>query len=198
MILCYTVKVPKNRPLNKDDFLMSVDQGGEVVLKKVSIFLVAFLMLFNFSLSFAFAQKNNKSSKSEKSLIVKKRECLPKKKSTQSNQFRVLATAYYKPVKGQKSYATKSFRGDLKLNGGGKSATGKNPEEGMIAVDPKVIPLGTKLYIPELNLLATAEDTGGDIKGRRIDIFTGTGEWALKKSLEIGRKMVTVVIIKRA
>lgn len=40
-----------------------------------------------------------------------------------------------------------------------------------IAVDPSVIPLGTKVYIPELGQVFTAEDTGGAIKGNRIDIY---------------------------
>lgn len=40
-----------------------------------------------------------------------------------------------------------------------------------IAVDPSVIPLGSKLYIPELGKVFTAEDTGGNIQGNRIDIF---------------------------
>lgn len=155
-------------------------------------------MLLGSYLGTAFAQKNNKSAKSVKNLTLKKKETPSKRRNTQSKVFRVLATAYYEPIKGQRRYATKSFRGDLKLNGGKKTSTGKSPEVGMIAVDPKVIPLGTELYIPELDLLATAEDTGGDIRGNRIDIFTGKGEWALKRSLEIGRKMVTVVIIRRA
>lgn len=50
---------------------------------------------------------------------------------------------------------------------------------GTIAVDPKVIPFGTKLYItgydfnglPKGGLVGTASDTGSAIKGNRIDIF---------------------------
>ncbi|WP_419874490.1 3D domain-containing protein [Candidatus Pristimantibacillus sp. PTI5] len=50
---------------------------------------------------------------------------------------------------------------------------------GTIAVDPKIIPLGTKLYVtgydynglPQGGMVATATDTGGSIKGKRIDIF---------------------------
>ncbi|MDF2505611.1 3D domain-containing protein [Clostridium sp.] len=39
-----------------------------------------------------------------------------------------------------------------------------------IAVDPRVIPLGTKLYVPGYGY-GIAEDTGGLIKGNRIDLF---------------------------
>lgn len=47
-----------------------------------------------------------------------------------------------------------------------------------IAVDPKVIPLGSKVYIAELGKIYTAEDTGGKIIGSRIDIFMDTHEQA--------------------
>lgn len=40
-----------------------------------------------------------------------------------------------------------------------------------IAVDPSVIPLGSKVYIPEFDKVFIAEDTGGKIKGNRIDIY---------------------------
>lgn len=40
-----------------------------------------------------------------------------------------------------------------------------------IAVDPNVIPLGSKVYIPSLGRVFTAEDIGGKIKGKRVDIF---------------------------
>lgn len=50
---------------------------------------------------------------------------------------------------------------------------------GTIAVDPKVIPLGTKVYVtgysfsglPQGGMVATASDSGSAIKGNRIDIF---------------------------
>lgn len=50
---------------------------------------------------------------------------------------------------------------------------------GTIAVDPKMIPLGSKLYVtgysfdglPKGGMIATATDIGGAIKGNRVDIF---------------------------
>lgn len=53
--------------------------------------------------------------------------------------------------------------------GGGRTATGVVAQPGVIAVDPSVIPLGTKVYIPGVGVLL-AEDTGGAIRGNRIDI----------------------------
>ena len=52
------------------------------------------------------------------------------------------------------------------------TSTGTVPVAGStIAVDPDVIPYGSKVYIPEFNKVFTAEDCGSAIKGNRIDIF---------------------------
>jgi 3D (Asp-Asp-Asp) domain-containing protein len=58
-------------------------------------------------------------------------------------------------------------------------AFGNRLKLGTIAVDPKVIPFGTKVYItgydfnglPKGGMVATATDSGSAIKGNRIDIF---------------------------
>lgn len=54
---------------------------------------------------------------------------------------------------------------------GSITATGTRPRWGTIAVDPRIIPYGTKVYIPKFNMTFVAEDCGGGIKGNRIDIF---------------------------
>ena len=52
------------------------------------------------------------------------------------------------------------------------TATGTKPEVGRtIAVDPRVIPYGTRVYIPQLDRVFIAEDCGSAIKGKRIDIY---------------------------
>jgi len=50
------------------------------------------------------------------------------------------------------------------------TASGMKSGRGVVAVDPKVIPLGSKLYVEGYGY-AIAGDTGGAIKGDRIDVF---------------------------
>lgn len=59
------------------------------------------------------------------------------------------------------------------------TATGTTARVGAIAVDPTVIPYGTRMYIVSADGsitygVATAEDCGGSIKGNRIDLFFDT------------------------
>src|SRR4030066_949305 len=70
------------------------------------------------------------------------------------------------------------------------TATGKEAGVGVIAVDPDVIPLGTKVEIKNMGFF-TAEDTGGKIKGNRIDIYFDSK----KEAEEFGKKGVWVKII---
>ncbi|MEG1004502.1 3D domain-containing protein [Clostridium sp.] len=59
-----------------------------------------------------------------------------------------------------------------------------------IAVDPNVIPLGSKVFIPGYGV-AIAADTGGVIKGNKIDLFMNSKE----ECTSFGRQTVTVNII---
>lgn len=77
-----------------------------------------------------------------------------------------------------------------------KTALGKTPVVGTVAVDPNLIPLGTKLYIETSDGSFVygecfAGDTGGDIKGNRVDLFMASrGE-----ALSFGRRTVNVYIL---
>lgn len=81
---------------------------------------------------------------------------------------------------------------------GTTTATGTTVQEGRtIAVDPNVIPLGSKVELqfpPKysyLNGIYTAEDTGGLIKGNKIDIYLGSNQ----KCLDFGVQNVKLKII---
>ncbi len=73
----------------------------------------------------------------------------------------------------------------------GITRSGTRVSRGTVAVDPTVIPLGTKLYIENYGE-AIALDTGGAIKGNRIDLYMETK----KEAFEWGRREVKVWILE--
>lgn len=78
------------------------------------------------------------------------------------------------------------------LGGGTVTATGQNLLENpmAVAVDPSVIPLGTRLYVEGYGE-AIASDTGGAIKGNIIDVHFPTNSQAE----QWGRRTVKVTIL---
>jgi 3D (Asp-Asp-Asp) domain-containing protein len=76
----------------------------------------------------------------------------------------------------------------------GVTATGinvkANPNARVIAVDPRIIPLGSKVYIEGLGEFIAA-DTGGAIKGYRIDVLMASKHAAL----QFGRKQLKITIL---
>lgn len=78
------------------------------------------------------------------------------------------------------------------------TATGAVARVGLIAVDPRVIPLGTKLYITSADGkswvygTAVAADTGGSVKGNKIDLFFDTHAECIK----FGVKKAKVYILE--
>jgi len=74
--------------------------------------------------------------------------------------------------------------------GGPSTAMGRPAVFGVAAVDPRVIPLGSRLYVVGYGY-AMAYDTGGAIKGDRIDLCFDTGE----ECERWGRKPVTVIVL---
>jgi resuscitation-promoting factor RpfB len=73
---------------------------------------------------------------------------------------------------------------------GTRTATGALAVHGIIAVDPSVIPLGTRVYIPGYGN-AIAADTGGAISGNKIDLCFNTRA----EALAWGRRTVTITIL---
>jgi len=85
----------------------------------------------------------------------------PKVKSTNNPSYKTMtveATAYTAYCRGCSGITSTGI--DLR----------SNPNQKVIAVDPRIIPLGTKVYVEGYGY-ATANDTGGGIKGNKIDLF---------------------------
>ncbi len=81
---------------------------------------------------------------------------------------------------------------------GKKTASGRVAQYGVIAVDPKVIPLGTKLYVESTDDgkswqygYCIAGDTGGAIKGNKIDLYYNSKT----QCLQFGRRSAIVYVL---
>lgn len=89
-----------------------------------------------------------------------------------------------KKKQGKSMKVSATYYGDDKI-----TSLGTVPTWGTIAVDPKVIPYGSRVYIPKYDKTFIASDCGGGIVGNRIDIFVGTESRAYRlgviKDLEI-------------
>lgn len=105
------------------------------------------------------------------------------------NSYVMIATAY------DLSYAS---TGKLPgMDGYGITKSGTQARVGSVAVDPTIIPLGTKLYIEYADGsgaygYATAEDTGSAIKGYRVDLFFNT----YQECIDFGRRRVVVYLLE--
>ncbi len=72
----------------------------------------------------------------------------------------------------------------------GYTATGAKAQKGVVAVDDRVIPMGTRLFIPGYGF-AIAADRGSAIKGMRIDLCFNT----YREARQFGRKQMKVYLL---
>ena len=131
-----------------------------------------------------------KNVESSKPVVKEKTAAKPVAKSTETSapaggrEITVEATAYTADPSENGSY------GGRVLTAMGHDLTA-NPNMKVIAVDPKVIPLGSKVWVEGYGE-AIAGDTGGAIKGNRIDVLVGSDGSANSW----GRKSVKVKVIQ--
>ncbi|MCB6365204.1 3D domain-containing protein [Intestinibacillus massiliensis] len=135
-------------------------------------------------------------------------------KAAQAAEEARLASLVYRPVYGAAvQYSTAKTAGEvIKANGsyagnfkltfycpcsqcsgpwGGGTSSGKRAAEGRtIAVDPKKIPIGSRVYIEGFGDFI-AEDVGGAIKGNKIDIFVNSHS----RCYDLGVKYANVYVM---
>ena len=112
----------------------------------------------------------------QKEIGIKRRLIEMDNKNIKGRQMKVKATAYT----------------GSPAEGGEYTYIGTKCREGYtIAVDPKVIPLGTRVYIPQFGQVFVAEDTGSAIKGRKIDIFMNS----YKEAIKWGIREIDIIIL---
>jgi 3D (Asp-Asp-Asp) domain-containing protein len=75
----------------------------------------------------------------------------------------------------------------------GRTASGVVAQSGVIAADPRVLPLGTVVHLRSGSYTGTytVADTGSKIKGRRVDVFVNTH----REAIQFGRRQVKIKII---
>jgi len=165
---------------------------------RMVLIMIAGIIIFGFNFHTNDTQITTTNQKIEKTATpkeaLKKNKTITKKKEKFIKVFKMKATAY-----------------DLSVQSCGKKKN--HPQYGItnsrirakvgrtIAVDPKVIKLGTKVYVEfksksyqYLNGYYIAEDTGRLIKGKRIDIFMG--ELCIKKCFKFGIRDCIVKVMR--
>jgi 3D (Asp-Asp-Asp) domain-containing protein len=77
----------------------------------------------------------------------------------------------------------------------GRTATGETIRQGFVAADPKVLPLGTLVHIQAGRYTGVYKvaDTGGSIKGRKIDIYIPS----YQEAKSFGRQTIKVKVLGR-
>jgi 3D (Asp-Asp-Asp) domain-containing protein len=77
----------------------------------------------------------------------------------------------------------------------GPTKSGVHAHQGIVAADPKRLPIGTRVRIvspPEVRGVYAVMDTGSEIKGRDLDIFMAS----CRRAKRFGKRPVSVRILK--
>jgi len=115
-------------------------------------------------------------------------------------------TSRGRPLRYQKEYIMRATAYDLSFESCGKypdhpeygiTFSGTQARPGVVAVDPRVVKLGSRLYIESMDRtpdygFAKAEDTGSAIKGNRVDLFIENR----KQALRYGVRTVKVYVLE--
>jgi 3D (Asp-Asp-Asp) domain-containing protein len=130
------------------------------------------------------AKKASKKSYKDKKATVNKKYWYTVKAWKKVKGKKVtIATIKAKKVKNALKFKSTFQAKTYAYSGGGTTASGKSARVGRVAVDPRVIKLGTWLYIEDYGLCEAA-DTGGAIKGNKIDLYMNSNsecnQWGIR------------------
>lgn len=79
----------------------------------------------------------------------------------------------------------------------GRTRAGQRPKTGTVAADPHILPLGSKVRIEGVKAVRggvyTVTDTGGGVKGRRLDIYMPS----CRAARQFGVRRVRVALVRR-
>lgn len=99
------------------------------------------------------------------------------------------------PTTSEKSAPSENFEATA-YSLRGRTASGAVTASGMIAADPRVLPIGSRVRIEAGSYTGeyVVADTGGAVKGRRIDIWTPS----TREAMRFGRRTVKVTVLHLA
>jgi 3D (Asp-Asp-Asp) domain-containing protein len=112
----------------------------------------------------------------------------PEANKAQGLMGEILATPLVEqPVVGPISYVATAY--SLR----GRTASGRQVSKGLIAADPRILPLGTRVRLEAGSYSGEylVADTGGLVKGKRIDIWTPSG----REAMRFGRRTVKLTVL---
>lgn len=100
--------------------------------------------------------------------------------------------SFAEPDKDSK-HAPKTFRASAYAIHG-RTRSGAKTEKGVVAADPRVLPLGTVVQVNagKYTGVYTVHDTGGAIKGNRLDVWMPN----VKEARRFGRRNVKLVVLR--
>ena len=107
--------------------------------------------------------------------------------------FCLVMTVWLVPAQAKPRHRTMTMRATA-YTGHGRTASGKPVRRGMVAADRRVLPLGTKVRLKNAGQYSgvyRVEDTGGKIRGRKIDIYIPSRRGAK----QFGRHTVQVEVL---
>lgn len=156
--------------------------------KKVISIVLAFIVTFCTILA-----KPNKTyaqeSDNTKIEMTNQRKVIDVKRNIGTSEF---ITVNGKSYKARKMQVKASAYTNSPSEGGAYAFNGERLREGHIAADLTVLPLNTKVYIPELNRICTVVDKGSAIKNNKIDIFMNSRQ----KAMQWGIKNITIYVLE--
>ena len=155
------------------------------VISIVLAFIVSFCTIFAKPTK-TYAESNNNTRIEE---MTNQRKVIDVKRNTGTS---TNITVNGKTYKARKMQVKATAYTSAPNEGGAYAYNGERLREGHIAADLTVLPLNTKVYIPELNRICTVVDKGSAIKNNKIDIFMNSRQ----KAMQWGIKNITIYILE--
>ena len=109
-----------------------------------------------------------------------------------SHEQKLKAVKFSEPV-SQHAQAPRQFKASA-YSIYGRTRSGVKTQLGTMAADPRVLPLGTIVQVNagKYSGVYTVHDTGGAIKGNRVDVWMATN----KEARRFGRRAIKLVVLK--